>query len=96
MIKVSGVRSDLTDFWSISGIFDYKEHPHNQYIVITSREGSDAEIGIFSKIEDFINDLSLPDDAIVMKQWVGKWRSDWFKFTLGELKFNYKLHSDGK
>jgi hypothetical protein len=30
--------------------------------------------------------LRYDDSAIVMKQWVGAWRSDWFAFTLRQLK----------
>ena len=30
--------------------------------------------------------LLYPDDTVVLKQWPGKWRSDVFQFTVGQLK----------
>jgi len=38
--------------------------------------------------------LDLPDDTKMMGQWEGEWRSDFFKFSAGELKTFVREHPD--
>lgn len=37
-------------------------------------------------VEKLIDVLQLPNDCIVLKQWPGSWRSDFFKLTVGALR----------
>lgn len=81
MIKLAG-RTDTQDFFEKSDMFDGGRLVHNPFLVFEER-GEDIEIAL---VYSSYKLLDYPDDTKVMGQWPGKWRSDWFRFTVGEYK----------
>lgn len=51
--------------------------------LILSQEGHTVEVVQTTKVTEV---LSYPDETMVMKQWPGKWRSDFFQFSVGEMR----------
>jgi len=76
-VKTSG-RTDLEDFWRLSGVCEDSRWPHHPALAFTN-----DEVKICTKPQDL---LLLPDDTPVMKQWAGRWSSDFFQFTVGDFK----------
>jgi hypothetical protein len=64
-----------------------KKEEHFPFLVFVNQNSEDmpgrVEIHIVQTTSGL---LKYPDKAIVMKQWPGKTRSDWFWFTIAELK----------
>lgn len=87
MIITKG-RTDLTDFWRLSGIYDNKLS-HHPILTFHQTVNGDIDVEIWDKAEDvIISDLT--DDVKCMAQWGGQWRSDFFQFTVGELRKHAK------
>jgi hypothetical protein len=78
-------RSDVEAFFTLSGY--YKEvSKWTHYPLLTfSVDGDDVHVGlVFSQSE--LRQSTLPDDTACMQQWGGQWRSDFFRFTLGQAR----------
>ncbi len=78
---ITSGRSDLKDYFRLSGIFDYEKLKHNPFLVFIVSDY--MEVRIVKSVSEL---LEYPDDTKVMNQWPGKVRSDFFKFTVGEVR----------
>ncbi len=75
-------RTDLDDFWRLSGILQSKRLRHTPFIAFVS---DDQRVVV--KVVDSIDALlSLSDDTPVMVQWSGNWSSDFFQFTVADAR----------
>ena len=75
-------RTDLTDFWRLSGVLRYKKLPHTPFLAFIE----DAEVIVCREYDNITKLLALPDDTPVLCQWQGQWRSDFFRFTVGDAR----------
>lgn len=80
VVLLPNARSDLTDFFKKTNVLT-ERRPHHQFLVfVTSRNAVAVHIvDAARKLVDF------PPESTVMVQWPGKWRSDWFRTTAGEV-----------
>lgn len=85
MIMETYGRTDLESLFSKSGIIEAKKLNHHPFIVFMP---IDYEMGVRVEVVDNAQDLlaMYPDDTPVMVQWPGQWRSDFFKFTVGQMR----------
>ena len=82
-LLTEGIRHDLDDFFRLN--LPGEEEPHHPYLVITVNPATDdVIIHAEPRRKDVL--LLYPDATMVLQQWPGKWRSDFFLFTVGQLK----------
>lgn len=77
-------RTDLDDFFRLSGVLTYKSLPHTPFLAfVTDAQVNTVTVRIVDSAEEL---LSLPDDTPVMCQWRGQWRSDFFQMTVEDVR----------
>lgn len=77
-IEFRDVRRDVQELFDKGPLFGWARMTHTPFLVI--------EPGRVTVEEKGENLLRLDDATHVMFQWEGQWRSDWFVFTVGELR----------
>lgn len=97
MQLISDARTDLEDFWRLSGVLTAKKLPHTPFLVFDLgpmiEEGSTTvEVHIVDSIQKL---LVWPDALPVLCQWGGNWSSDYFQFTVGEARAAYEARNGG-
>jgi hypothetical protein len=75
-------RTDLDDYFKLSGIREYKELSRTPFLVFVVN-GETVEVKIVDNARQL---LTYPDETQVMAQWSGRYRSDFFQFTVGQLR----------
>ncbi len=83
---VLGGRTDIDDFFRLSGVLDIERLDHTPLLVFVATEDT-VEVRIVQKPAEL---LSFPDETPVMGQWRGEWRSDFFRFTVGQFRRHYE------
>ncbi len=68
-------QSDVATFIMESGIFEAEHLPHTPFLV--QQEGQMILVANAQKLLDY------PDETVVLGQWRGRNRSDYFRFTVG-------------
>jgi hypothetical protein len=86
-VTTSG-RTDIEEYFEKSGIRDWKKLDHNPLLVFIVSENA-VEVCI---IDEPTALLTFPDETKVMGQWTGQWHSDFFQFTIGELRQHIANH----
>lgn len=81
MITTIGRTDDLESFFSKSGVMIGK-NTHTPFIVFVEKNNN-IEVVIVDKAIDL---LDYPDNYKIMSQWAGKWRSDFFQYTVGDVR----------
>ena len=81
-------RTDLEDYFRISGVFEYPKLNHTPFLAFIESDDT-IQVHIVFSAKDL---LKFPDDTPVMGQWRGEWHSDYFQFTVG----NYRQFLDAK
>ena|SRR5258708_3235185 len=81
-ITTSG-RLDLVEYFQLSGIRSSKHLKHTPFLVFFPLSESEVEIRI---VDNTLSLLEFPDATQVMSQWSGQWKSDFFQFTIADLK----------
>ena len=81
-------RNDLWDYFEQSGIRERKTLKHTPFLVFQI-EGRTVTVRCIDNAKDL---LTWPDDTPVMGQWQGQWRSDFFQFTVGQLRAHVTAH----
>lgn len=77
-IKKEQFRKDLGDFFQLSGLLQVKKISHTPFIVIED----DVLSLCFSA--DLLVATYKPESEVIV-QWSGKWRSDFFYMTVGDV-----------
>lgn len=80
-LKTAGSKN-TTPYFELSGIRSTKNLNHTPFLVFQEKNG-EISTEIVSKPEDL---LKLPAKTKVMAQWRGKKKSDYFQFTVGQLR----------
>ena len=81
-IKLPKVRTDLEDFFK--HLRGRKNLPHHPFIVFDESPKTYVKIDIVHKPKELLENYK--DKQKVLCQWGGQWRSDFFKFTVGEFR----------
>lgn len=82
-IQTQGFRSDLNDFFKLSGVMQ-GDNKHSNIIVL--EVVNDKLVLVEIPKESMASLLNRPDDTIIIARWPGKWRSDCFRFSVGQWK----------
>lgn len=91
MIKVlTDGRTDVGDYFKLSGVFDYEELNHTPLLVFIVLDDV-VKVQVVRKPMEL---LSLNDEIQVMGQWRGEWRSDFFQFTVGQFRKHFEAKYD--
>ena len=91
MQVITSGRTDISDYFEKSGIRDWKKLPHTPLLVFQV-EGGTVTVRIVDNPQEL---LGFSDDTKVMGQWTGKWRSDFFQFTIGQLREHIEKNPPG-
>lgn len=75
-------RTDLDDYFRISGVFDYERLTHTPFLVFAVN-GDTLQVHI---VDNAIDLLAFPDETPVLGQWRGNYRSDYFRFEVGQYR----------
>lgn len=75
-------RTDTEDYFEISGIFELPKITRTPFLVFAQTDDK-VEVHIVSSAREL---LDYPPDTQVMGPWTSKWRSDFFKFTVGQYR----------
>lgn len=79
---VTSGRTDVDDYFQLSGIREYTDLRHTPFLVFAEK-GNVIEVQIVRSATQL---LDYPDHTKAMGQWKGKWRSDFFQFTVGQFR----------
>jgi hypothetical protein len=75
-------RSDVDDYFRKSGVLTARKLPHTPFLVFVEN-ANDIEVRIVDNVHSL---LGHADSTKVMGQWSGQWRSDFFQFTVGDVR----------
>jgi hypothetical protein len=75
-------RTDLEDFFRMSGVLSASTLNHSPILAFVADEHR-VTVRILTSAKEAV---ALPSDTPLMAQWPGRWRSDFFRFTAGELR----------
>ena len=83
MLKVSGTNvqngtENFERFMEVSGVRSTRYRTHNPFLILESGK-RDMKVVIEDKVQRIPD---YPKNAVVLVQWAGKWRSDFFQFTV--------------
>jgi hypothetical protein len=82
MKLVTSGRTDVDDFFRLSGIRESKRLSHTPFLVFSA-----SDDGIEVRIVDNAKTLlAYSDDTKVMAQWSGNYKSDFFHFNVGDFR----------
>ncbi len=88
MKVITSGRTDLEEYFKRSGIRQYKKLTHTPFLVFAI-SGDTVEV----RIEDNAKKLlEYPDETLCMAQWSGEWKSDFFQFSVGDLRRYVMAH----
>ena len=74
--------TDVETYFQLSGCLEFKKLNHTPFLAFVCQDSS----VIVRIIESADALLALPDGTPVMGQWRGEWRSDFFQFTVGQMR----------
>ena len=89
---VTSGRTDLENYFKLSGIREHTKLAHTPFLVFFVASDT-VEVRIVDSAKSL---LEYPDDIQVMAQWSGQWRSDFFQFRVGDLREYVKAHPPEK
>lgn len=78
----SNARLANDDFWRLSDVLNPGPKPHHPFLVLENEDGH-THINIIQDIDGL---LAYADETPVLYQWQGKWRSDFFHFSVGQAR----------
>lgn len=79
---VTDGRTDLEGYFKLSGIRECKRLQHNPFLVFLVKDKK-VTVVIIDRADEL---LAHPPETKVMAQWGGKYRSDFFQFTVGDFQ----------
>jgi hypothetical protein len=72
-------REANADFWVKSDVLSTMKHEHHPFLLWVGP----LEVKIIKTLDEV---LDYPDDSFVIKQWKGEWRSDFFQFSVADIR----------
>ncbi len=82
MKVITSGRTDLEEYFKLSGIREHKKLTHTPFLVFAISADT-VEVRI---VENAKKLLDFADETKVMAQWSGQWKSDYFQFKVGDLR----------
>lgn len=82
MDVITSGRTDLAEYFKLSGIREHRKLTHAPFLVFIASANT-VEVRIVDNAKKL---LEYPDATQVMGQWRGEWKSDFFRFTVGDLR----------
>lgn len=79
-VRIPG-RTDTDDFFAHSGVLQGSK-PHTPFLVFIVAADGDVDVSVVDRASDLV---VFPRDTPVIAQWLGKFRSDYFKLTVGQV-----------
>lgn len=79
-IKDHAFRSDTEDLFKLSGILTQEKLNHTPFIVLDEEQGVHTCNSADKLVAEY------PPEMEVIVQWTGKFRSDFFRTTVGEVR----------
>ncbi len=79
---ITSGRTDLAEYFRLSGIREHKKLTHTPFLVFLASEDA-VEVRV---VDDAKKLLEYPDTTSVMAQWRGQWKSDFFQFKVVDLR----------
>jgi hypothetical protein len=79
---ITSGRTDLDEYFSLSGIREYKKLTHTPFLVFLI-SGDTVDVSIVDNARKL---LDYADETQVMAQWRGEWKSDYFHFKVSDLR----------
>ena len=91
-VKVNNCREDLKTFFDKELKYYLKTKlSHTPFIVLNEDNNS---IDVVDKVTDLLYLFGNKPQTKVMIQWSGKWSSDFFTFTVGDLKKEVEFYNE--
>ena len=79
-IITPNARTDCREFFAKSDVLS-ERRPHHHFLVFVKSKHS-----VTVRMVDAARKLdAFEDDCVVLVQWPGQWRSDWFRTTVGAI-----------
>ena len=88
-ITTHGVRGDTDDMFRLAGVLSWAKLNHTPFIAIFG--GPDAIM--VAVIDSAKKAAALPEETVLLVQWKGEYRSDFFRTTAGEVKRQLALRT---
>jgi len=86
-VNFENVRTDLEDFFTISGHIYRGKHKLFPFVVISQNDSD-----IIIRVEDSMTKLLRHnDDELVISQWQGQWANNFFQYTVGQMRKALKM-----
>jgi hypothetical protein len=82
VVETTG-RNDLPSLFKLSGILEDVSLDHTPFLAFVVKDQR-VIVNIFKSARQMVSDLT--PETPVMVQWAGRWRSDFFKMTVGDIK----------
>ena len=79
---ITAGRADTDDYFKSSGVLDSEKLNRTPFLAFIEDAGN-VHVQI---VDSFKKLLTYPDETRVMGQWEGKWRSDFFQFTVRDAR----------
>jgi hypothetical protein len=79
-------RTDVDEFFALSGIFESAKLTHTPFLVFLHNSDM-LKVQVVDNVSAL---LQLEDTTRVMCQWRGEWRSDFFQFTVQQIRHAYE------
>ena len=79
---ITAGRTDIKSYFELSGVLQATNLNHTPFIVFRT-DGVNVSIAIAHSVNEL---LTYPETTQVMGQWIGKYRSDFFQFTVKDVK----------
>ena len=78
-------RTDFEEFFKITNILEFADFKLSPMLVFV-KKGNSISVQECLSIESLVK---YPDDSVILQLWPGKWRSDYLKFTVKDVKKKY-------
>ncbi len=85
---ITSGRTDLAEYFRLSGIRECKKLTHTPFLIFLASQDA-VEVRV---VDDAKKLLGYPDDTPVMNQWRGQWKSDFFQFKVADLRKHIAEH----
>lgn len=89
MIQTHSIRHGEAQLFARSDVLTGKSALHHPYLVLQQArvgDGPEDFVTHITQVRDIVDLIALPDDTVVIWQWEGKQRSDFFTFTIAEFR----------
>jgi len=88
-IKFMNFKKDLKSFFHFSGVFDEHADLRHTPFIVFFEENNLPYAQIFHSVKDLLAKIE-DDNAQVLGQWLSEWHSDFYVFTVGDIRRHFE------